>query len=163
MIEIAACFILFYHSLYQILIIFSANTECACMAKKYFLLIFLFISLGGMAQKKQLSETDYAQTAHWIRMMDIEGVNFNEAIKAYDIYWQHHSLPDEEGDRVTGKGGQEKKIISKKELKELREGAAMRFQVKKFLHWKIKNEPFVKENGNIMTAAERLTFHEQHQ
>lgn len=133
------------------------------MAKKYLLLISLFVSLAAMAQKKQPTEIDYAQTPYWIKMMDIEGVNFNEAVKAYDIYWQHHSLPEEEGDRVTGKGAEGKKIISKKELKEGREAAAMRFQIKKFLHWKIKNEPFVKENGNIMTAAERLRFHEQHQ
>ena len=133
------------------------------MAKKYFLLIFLFISLGGMAQKKQLSETDYAQTAHWIRMMDIEGVNFNEAIKAYDIYWQHHDMPEEEGDRYIGKGDQQKKKLSKKEIKERKEAMDMRFQLKKFEHWKIKNEPFVKEDGTIMTAAERLAFHHQHQ
>ncbi len=96
-------------------------------------------------------------------MMDVEGVNFTETLKAYDIYWQHHNLPEEEGDRYTGKAGAQKKKISKKELKERREGAAMRFEVKRFQHWKIKNEPFVKENGNIMTADERLKFQQQHQ
>jgi hypothetical protein len=133
------------------------------MIRKYIFVVFLFFSLGSSAQQRSLTEKDYAQKPYWIQMMEVEGVNFNEAIKAYDVYWQHHDLPGEEGDRYIGKGDQKKKKISKKELRERREEAEMRFQVKKFLHWKIKNEPFVKDNGNIMTAEERLKFHNQYQ
>ena len=133
------------------------------MTPKWIFLLPLLLSVSAFSQTKKLTENDYAQKPYWIQMMDIEGVNFNETLKAYDIYWQHHNLPEEEGDSYIGKGAEAKKKISKKELKERREGAAMRFEVKKFQHWKIKNEPFVKENGNIMTAAERLKFHQQHQ
>jgi hypothetical protein len=132
------------------------------MNKKWILLIVLFFSLAGFSQKKTLTEKDYARKPYWIDMMDIEAVNFNETLKAYDIYWEHHNLPEEEGDRYIGKGQKNSKKISKKELKERREEAAMQFQVKKFNHWKIKHEPFVKENGNIMTAAERIKFHNEH-
>ncbi len=132
------------------------------MNKKWILLIVLFFSLTGFSQKKTLTEKDYARKPYWIDMMDIEGVNFNETLKAFDIYWAHHSMPEEEGDRYIGKGEKTSKKISKKELKERREEAAMQFQVKKFKHWKIKYEPFVKENGNIMTAAERIKFHNEH-
>lgn len=131
------------------------------MKKKWFLITSLFFSLTGFGQSKTLTDKDYAQKPYWIRMMDIEGVNFNETIKAYDSYWQHHNMPEEEGDRYIGKGDQTKQKVTKKELKARKEEAEMRFQVKKFLHWKIKNEPFVKVNGNIMTAAERLQFHNQ--
>ena len=133
------------------------------MIRKWTFLILLFFSLEGFGQAKPLTEKDYAQKPHWIGMMDIESVNFNEAIKAYDIYWAHHNMPDEEGDRYIGKGDQLKKKISKKELRERKAGEEMRFQVKKFQHWIIKHEPFVKANGNIMTAEERLQFHNQHQ
>ncbi|MEP7237143.1 MAG: hypothetical protein ABI685_04750 [Ferruginibacter sp.] len=133
------------------------------MNKSCILLIFLLLSFSGFAQTKKFTEKDYAQKPIWIQLMDIEGVNFNETLKAYDIYWQHHALPEEEGDRYVSKGEQQKQKLSKKELREIREGAEMRFQVKKFLHWKIKNEPFVKENGNIMTAAERIEFHNKNQ
>ena len=133
------------------------------MTKKCIFIIFLFFSLTGFAQSKALTEKDYAQKPLWIQMMEVEGVNFNETIKAFDIYWQHHTMPNEEGDRYIGKGDQKKKKMSKKELRERREEAEMSFQVKKFEHWKIKNEPFVKENGNIMTAEERLKFHNQYQ
>ena len=133
------------------------------MKKKWLLITSLFFSLAGFGQAKKLTEKDYAQKPYWIQMMDIEGVNFIETLKAYDIYWQHHELPKEEGDIYTGKGEQGRSRVSKKELRERREASEMAFQVKKFLHWKIKNEPFVKENGNIMTVAERLQFHNQHQ
>ena len=132
------------------------------MNKKWILLFVLFFSLAGFSQEKTLTEKDYARKPYWIDMMDIEGVNFNETLKAYDIYWEHHNLPEEVGDRYIGKGEKTRKKISKKELKERREEAAMQFQVKKFKHWKIKNEPFVKENGNIMTAAEKIKFHNEH-
>ena len=133
------------------------------MTKKGLFILLTFLCLAGSAQVKTHHDRDYAQKPYWIKMMDIEGVNFNETLKAYDIYWQHHELPQEQGDRYSGKGELSKINVSKKELKERREEAEMGFQVKKFLHWKIRNEPFVKENGNIMTAAERLQFHQQHQ
>ncbi len=133
------------------------------MNKKWIIIFSLLFTITGYSQKKTISEKDYAKNPYWIDMMNTEGVNFNETIKAYDIYWQNHSLPEEEGDRYIGKGEKENKKISKKELKDRRSGAAMRFEIKKFEHWKIKNEPFVKENGNIMTAAERIKFHNEHQ
>ena len=131
---------------------------------KYCLVTFvLFLSFSGWAQNKKLTEKEYALKPHWIQMMDIEGVNFNETIKAYDVYWQHHNMPEEEGDKYNGKGVQKTQKVSKKELREINAGARMRFQIKKFEHWKIKHEPFVKENGNIMTTAERLELHIKNQ
>lgn len=130
---------------------------------KIYLLIPLLFSLNSFGQAGKFTEKDFAQKPCWIILMNTEGVNFNETIKAYDIYWQHHLLPAEDGDRTIGKIDQNKKRASKKELKERREEADIRFQVKKFQHWKIKNEPFVKEDGHIMTAAERLEFHNRHQ
>ena len=132
------------------------------MNKKWVVIISLLLSIPGFSQKKILSEKDYAGKPYWIDMMNTEGVNFNETIKAYEIYWQHHKEPEEEADRYIGKGQNENKKISKKELKDRRAGAAMRFEMKKFEHWKIKHEPFVKENGHIMTAAERIKFHNEH-
>lgn len=133
------------------------------MNKKWLIPAFVLLSISAIAQQKKLTEKDYAQKPHWIQMMDVEGVNFNETLKAYDVYWQHNNLPEEEGDRYIGKGDAKKKKVSKKELKEINKSAEMRFQIKKFEHWKIINEPFVKENGNIMTAAEKLKFHNQYQ
>ena len=47
-------------------------------------------------------------------------------------------------------------------MKEIANATDMRFKIKKFEHWKIINEPFVKENGHIMTTEEKLKFHNQH-
>ena len=131
------------------------------MIKKFLLGIALLMSVTAFSQAKPATEKEYAKKPYWIKMLDIEGVNYYEVIKAYTIYWKHHELPEEEADRYIGKGNQGKEKLSKKELKELRESNKMRFQVKKFMHWKIKNEPFVKENGNIMTPEERVRFYHQ--
>lgn len=133
------------------------------MNRQILLAILLVLTISATAQTKKHSDKDYAKKPYWIQMMDIEGVNYKEVLKAYTIYWKHHSLPEEEADRYIGKGNQAKEKLSKKELKERREGEIMRFQIKKFEHWKIKNESFVKENGNVMTANERLKIIQQNQ
>lgn len=131
------------------------------MARKSLLFITLFFSLAASAQNKQLTDKDYARKPYWIQLMDLESVNFNEAVKAFDIYWQNHQMPEEEGDRVIGKN-QPVKPLSRKEIREIREGDEMRFQIKRFRHWVIINEPFVKPDGFTMTAEEKLRFHNQH-
>ena len=132
------------------------------MMQKWLLIAAVLFTTTAVAQQKKLTDKEYAQKPHWIQMMETEGINFNETIKAFDIYWQSHPMPEEEGDRYIGKGDDLKKKPSKKEAKEMARAAEMRFQIKKFEHWKIINEPFVKENGNIMTADEKLKFHNQH-
>ena len=132
------------------------------MTKKWILIIFLLITFTGFGQVKTFTEKDYAEKAHWIQFMDLESVNFNEALKAYDIYWQNHKQPEEEGDRIA-ESRKRIKPLSKKEIRVIREGDEMRFQIKRFKHWKIINEAFVKENGFTMTAEEKLRFHNQHQ
>ena len=129
------------------------------MIKKLLLITLLFTALAGYGQTKSPANKDFAKQPLWIQMIDVEGVSFTETVKAFEIYWQNHIMPEDEGDRYIGKGDQKKKKLTKKELKEGREEAAMRFQIKRYEHWKIKNEPFVKEDGHIMTAAERLKFH----
>lgn len=133
------------------------------MIKKWVVLVFVLFSTSTFAQQKKLTEKDYALKPHWIQIMEKEGINYNETIKAFEIYWQNNKIPEEEGDRYIGKGDEKKKKkVSKKEMKEIARGAEMRFQIKKFEHWKIINEPFVKENGNIMTVDEKLKFHKKY-
>lgn len=131
------------------------------MARKFLLFITLLFSLAASAQNKQLTDKDYARKPYWIQLMDQESVNFNDAVKAFDIYWQNHKMPEEEGDRVIRKD-QPVKPLSKKEIREIREGDEMRFQIKRFRHWVIINEAFVKPDGFTMTAEEKLRFHNQH-
>ena len=131
------------------------------MIKRIFFFTALFFSLAASAQTKLLTEKDYARRPYWIQLIDQETVNFNEAVKAFDIYWANHKMPEEEGDRVIGKN-EPAKPLSKKEIKEIREGDEMRFQVKRFKHWIIINEAFVKPDGFTMTAEEKLRFHNQH-
>ena len=128
--------------------------------KKWLLILFTFLSISGFGQAKMPTEKDYIRKPYWIQFMDQETVNFNEAVKAFDVYWANHKMPEEEGDRIIAKN-EPAKPLSKKEIKEIREGDEMRFQVKRFKHWIIINESFVKPDGFTMTAEERLRFHNQ--
>lgn len=128
------------------------------MVKAIFFSISLFLTLASLGQARKLTDKDFAKKPYWIQMMDQESANFNEAVRAYDIYWQNNSMPEEEGDRYIEKNTPAKPL-SKKEYKAIREGDEMRFQIKRFKHWVLINEPFVKENGFIMTAEERLRVH----
>ena len=132
------------------------------MIKKYLFISLVLISASVNAQQQKLSEKDYAKNPYWITLSQIEGVNFIETVKAFEIYWQNHQMPEEDGDRYIGKGDEKKKKVSIKEMKEITKATDMRFKIKKFEHWKIINEPFVKENGHIMTTEEKLKFHNQH-
>ena len=88
-------------------------------------------------------------------MMNDEDVNYFEAIKAFDLYWTTHSKPEGESDMDIKQTEKNKKRFSKREIKEAREEASMRMNIKKFDWWKNKMEPFVKEDGTIMNADER--------
>jgi len=130
------------------------------MIKKCLLAAFLFLSLASSGQNKKLTDADYGRKPYWIQMMDQETVNFNEALRAFEIYWQNHDMPEEEGDRYIERRPVVKRL-TKKEYKAIREGDEMRFQIKRFRHWIIINEPFVKENGFTMTAEERIRLYNQ--
>jgi len=130
------------------------------MVKGILLSVSLFWAVVTFGQARKLTEKDFAQKPYWIQMMDQESVNFNEALRAFEVYWQNHKFPEEEGDRYIQRNPVVKPL-SKKEYKAIREGDEMRFQIKRFKHWIIINENFVKENGFTMTAEERLRLYNQ--
>ena len=123
--------------------------------KKLFLLCIFSIAISTSFSQTIYSTSDYTKKPIWINMMDDPHVNYWEAIKAYEAYWTSHTKPVGESDMDVKNVSKNKKRFSQREIREARAEAAMRMQVKKFEWWKTKMEPFVKEDGTIMTADER--------
>lgn len=129
-------------------------------------LIFGNLTIRAQAPKKNLN---YSKHPYWIEMMKDPNANYFETINAYNLFWEKRKLPKEE-DEVIGqsKTAEAKKTFlqrwfKSKEEREEEEIKKYALDVKKFKHWQIVTEPYVQEDGRILTADERLKlWQEQH-
>ena len=103
-------------------------------------------------------------------MMDDPNVNYYEACKAYDEFWKGREKPKGEdeiiGQRENMNSGSDKDHFkathpSKKIKKEEVELQKYVFLIKKFENWRRANQPYVKSDGHIMNAQERLSIWQQ--
>ncbi len=128
----------------------------------------------SIAQKQLL--TTYRQAPVWIQMMENPNVNYYEACKAFDTYWQGKEIPAESE-------GEANKLYEKKEEKEKErkdktydkeehedtEGLhfkdptsyTMIYQYKRFINWRLvmknKIDPVT---GRLLTPEEQRTIWE---
>lgn len=131
---------------------------------KQLLLTGLILVISYTTGKSQNTYTDraYRQFPHWIKMMDDTLSNFYEVNKAFDLYWEQHEMPHEE-DAILGmkdateeekahKEGWLKKIFKRKRQPD---EAELAYALKRYRYWKFKSEPWVQEDGTILTPYER--------
>jgi hypothetical protein len=126
----------------------------------------LFILIFTLTGFSQTSPTDtskftlYRTSPVWKDMIDDTTANFFVVQKAFELFWNGRELPEEE-DEVIGEKGRLKntfinRIFNSKELKEQQLRESLSFDYKRYRHWLIKTEPYVKDDGSIMTPTERL-------
>jgi hypothetical protein len=124
---------------------------------KYFIYILLLIGSSSIAAgQHSIDHKLAAKQPIWIAMMDDTNANYLQAVEAFDIYFAHHQKPEGESDMDIKKVTKNKKRFTKREMREAHEEAYLRMQVKKFAWWKIKVEPYVQEDGRILTPTERI-------
>jgi len=121
------------------------------------LLSFLFICLShiSFAQTPEYNESDFVRKPVWISMIKDTSVNFFEAEKAFNIYFQHHEKPGGEED-VIGDHAARTKNPSKKEQRKIQADNHMRMDIKRYERWHDKMLPFVQADGTILTPSQRL-------
>jgi hypothetical protein len=120
------------------------------------------------------------ETPEWVTMMDNPMVNYFEAIKAYQEYWNIHVKPTEEeeemGNPVSSKGKSARELQREEREREREEsrkkklsGSALeqaeylKYQCKRFENWALEVKPWVQENGHILTYEERTAIWKQQQ
>lgn len=133
------------------------------------IIVFLFTLISSdllIAQNTpQYSDKYLKKHPVWIEMMEQPNVNFFEAEKAFDLFWEGKDKPVEEEEVLGGKfaAREKRKEGFAKNLFRFREDAAEKyaFQYKKFEHWEMQVRPFVQADGRILTQEERLKIWEQ--
>jgi hypothetical protein len=102
----------------------------------------------------------------WKDMIDDTTANFFQVQKAFELFWNGKELPEEE-DEVIGEKGRLKntfinRMFNGRELKEQQLRESLTFDYKRYRRWLIKTEPYVKDDGSIMTPTERLQLWKNH-
>lgn len=119
--------------------------------------------------KTEKHSTDYKNNPVWIEMMSDPQVNYYEALKAFDTYWEGKVEPEEEAELIT-----EGKITLREadSLKAVRaswtqaqrnEYEVIKYQFKRFKDWKRTVFPFVQTDGRILSEQERLEIWQKQQ
>lgn len=104
------------------------------------------------------SEKEMRSKPLWIIMMNDTNANFNETVKAFDLYWEKRQHPIEEGELIGEKKKNErtqffKKLFARKQR--LNDSQQLAFEYKKFNWWRIQNEGWTKPDSTLYTPEER--------
>jgi hypothetical protein len=133
------------------------------------LLFFLFVLISThLSAQEKGRDSLYAKSPLWIAMMEDTATNYNDAIKAFDIYFKYHTMPEEpeEVAHERLKEGKEKEILpiknlTKEELAEKEQEYELALQIKRFKRWKKDVFPYVQEDGRILSPEEQIRLWEQ--
>jgi len=139
----------------------------------YILILSCLFGISGFGQGTRKKEKEYKKNPIWIDMMNDPNANYFETIKAFRIYWEHRELPKEPFEEA-GKDIFEKEIglITDDESEEEREREIERkhkkwskkknnptinyaSQVRAFKGWFHTVQPWVREDGSILSEEER--------
>lgn len=108
----------------------------------------------------------YKKNPVWKDMIDQPGVNFFEVQLAFQLFWKDKELPLEEdeviGERRHLKNNLLNRTFNARELKEQQERNALAFDYKKYCWWIKKTEPYIHDDGTVMTYEERLALWKRH-
>ncbi len=96
-------------------------------------------------------------------MMEDEQVNYYEAVKAFELFWEGKETPTEENElfEASIEEKAQSNFIANKKLKQDEVARRYSFEYKKFKHWQQRVLPFVKEDGSIMSKQEQLELWKQ--
>lgn len=138
-----------------------------------FLISGLCISSLSFAQTSDYTVTDkaklalYHSTPVWKEMIADTNANYFEVQKAFELFWEGKELPTEEDEIIGEKRKLKNNFINRTfnatELKAQLLKEELAFDYKKYRWWLMKTEPYVKEDGSIMTPSERLQLWKQQQ
>lgn len=122
----------------------------------FVLVVLVTFSCKTKTQTVQNSQGNKPDTLEnsliWITMIDSPGVNYYQAVEAFNKYWEHREKPTE----ADGEG----KDLFGKETGEQGKGSngtiPYVYEYKRFLNWQQRNKNLVKPDGTLMTPEEVL-------
>lgn len=134
-------------------------------AMAFLLLLAMVPSIAsGQKSAPKYDADKFRKEPVWIAMMNDPQANFFETVEAFRTFWKDYKLPGEpmelEGnDRFEKEIGLEeageKEEKEKKRVRKSKEFGDFSFQVKQFKGWYTDAQPWVQEDGHVMTLEER--------
>lgn len=120
------------------------------------LLLLCGASTQVFAQKEDKSP-NYRKHAVWIQMMDDPNVNFYEAEKAFNTFWEKRGEPEKErgGEEHEGEKHSIVKRIFVSEEKLEWENLQYAGEYKRYRQWRMDVLPFVQSDGSILSKEEQ--------
>lgn len=139
---------------------------------KLLALILLLICVATTKKTQAQSGTakDYTKYPYWKDMINDPNTNYFEVQKAFNLFWEGKEMPLEEDDIMNEKEEKLKnnfvnRVFKSKELKEQQEQMeleALAFDIKKYRRWLIQTEPYIHDDGSIMSDEEKLALWRKH-
>lgn len=137
---------------------------------------FTFLILGVCSHSLTLAQSDnpdkaklslYRSTPIWKEMIADTNANYFEVQHAFELFWEGKELPTEEDEIIGEKRKLKNNFINRTfnaaELKAQQLKEELAFDYKKYQWWLLKMQPYVKDDGSIMTPTERLQLWKQQQ
>lgn len=125
-------------------------------------ILLVWLSATPLLAQNSYSDKALKKHPHWITMMDDTLANYNDVIRAFDLYWEEHEMPFEEDQIVGMKDADEnerkdpsgwlRRLFSFRREPDQTEIA---YALKRFRYWKLMSEPWVQEDGTIFTPFQR--------
>ncbi len=119
--------------------------------------------------KSEAAKVDYSKEPVWIKMKEDPNVNYYEAIKAFEAYWNGKIEPEEEHELITeGKITEEKAKQMKAERAswtqaQRNEYERIKYEFKRFKQWKRDVKPYVQSDGRILNEQEKMEIYNKQQ
>jgi hypothetical protein len=105
------------------------------------------------------SDRHYRVNADWLKMMDDPNANYFQTIRAYELYWEKNEKPLKR-DAVLSEehleDRTETRFIKRMFRREKETDQAILDGYKRFDFWKMEVEPYVQDDGSILTKDQQL-------
>jgi hypothetical protein len=134
------------------------------MKKVFFITLGLGSLASSMKAQTKYIESEFKMKPVWIKMMQDSTVNYNLAVKAFNIYWENRIRPGEESDKINEKEDRKEERarkryeekLTKMSPSERNEFDNINYQYKCFADWMYEVKPFVQQDGSILTPQQRI-------
>ena len=135
------------------------------MKKLFCILLSLGLFVFSVKAQIKYNEAEFKTKPFWIIMMDDTTVNYYQAVRAFNSYWEGRIKPEDDADILIEKGKENpkeekerrryEKKLAKMSPAERNEFDRLNYEYKRFENWMNEVKPYVQENGSILTQRQR--------
>ncbi len=133
------------------------------------LAVLIIIQSGEIQARQQTTKNAPGSLPSWVQMIDNPDVNFYEAQRIFNQYWEGKLTPEEEYEEtnpsVKEQVERDEKELLRKQMTTAQheEYDLLKYHYKRFRNWSREVKPFVQEDGRILSQKERIDMRNKQQ